>query len=88
MSECDIPAKYDLETIEAVVLRIAAELHPEHFPLGGFTLKIVSDPDDAREVETVAKAIDSLREFGLVKDRGGEIVELTPAALRAVALFG
>jgi len=50
-------------------------------------MKIVSDPDDGREVETVARAIRNLREFSLFRDRDDEIVEPTQAALRAVALL-
>lgn len=50
-------------------------------------MRIVSDPDDGREVETVAQAIRNLRQFSLFRDRDDEIVEPTQAALRAVALL-
>jgi hypothetical protein len=83
----DTPPKYDLAIVESAVLEIAAELHPEHLSAGELTLRIVSDPDDDREVETAGKAIRGLREFGLFKVRDDEIVEPTPAALRAVALL-
>jgi hypothetical protein len=79
--------KYDTATVEAVLLEIAAELHPERLSSGLLTLRIVSNPDDDREVETAAQAIRNLREFGLFKVRDDEIVEPTPAALRAVALL-
>ena len=82
-----IPPEYNLKIVEDAVLDIAAELHPEHLSVGELSLKIVGDPDDSREVETVAQAIRTLREFGLVKDRDDEIVELTPAAIHAVALL-
>jgi hypothetical protein len=40
-----------------------------------------------RRVETATQAIHNLREVGLLKDRDDEIVEPTPAGLRAVALL-
>ncbi len=87
MTDSEIPAKYDVSKVEAVILEVAAELHPEHLSTGGLLLKIVGNPDDGREVETGAQAIRNLREYGLFKDRNDEIVEPTPAALRAVALL-
>lgn len=85
--ESDTPPKYSLKIVEAVILEIAAELHPQHLTARELSLRILSDPDDGREVETAAEAIRSLREFGLFKGRDDEIVEPTPAALRAVALL-
>ena len=79
--------KYDVATVECAILEVAAELHPQPLSADGFPLKIVGDPDDSRELETVAQAIRNLREFGLLRGRDDEIVELTPAALRAVALL-
>jgi len=87
MTDADISPNYDVAKVEAVILEIAAELHPEHLSTGGLLLKIVSDPDDAREIETGVQAIRNLREFGLFADREDEMVEPTPAALRAVALL-
>jgi hypothetical protein len=87
MSDSETPAKYDVSKVEAVVLEVAAELHPEHLSAGGLLLKIVGDPDDGREIETGEQAIGNLREFGLFCDRDDEIVEPTAAALRAVALL-
>jgi len=87
MTDSEIPAKYDVSKVEAVVLEVAAELHPEHLSTGGLLLKIVSDRDDRREIETGVRAIRNLREYGLFSDRDDEIVEPTPAALRAVALL-
>lgn len=81
------PPKYDIAIVEAVILEVAAELHPEHLSTGGLLLKIVNDPDDAKEIETGAQAIQGLREFGLFADREDEIVQPTPAALRACALL-
>jgi hypothetical protein len=81
------PPKYDIATVEAVILEIAAELHPKHLSAGGLSMRIVSNPDDDREVETAALAIRNLQEFGLFRNRADEIVEPTPAALRAVMLL-
>jgi hypothetical protein len=81
------PPKYNVAIVEAVILAVAAELHPEHLSAGGLSLRIVSDPDDSREVETAAQAIRNLREFGLFSDRDDGIVEPTQAALRALALL-
>lgn len=86
-TDSDTPPKYNLAIVEGAVLEIAAELHPEHLSAGALKLRIVSDPDDEREVETAAQAIRGLREFGLFCDRDDEIVEPTPAALHAVALL-
>jgi hypothetical protein len=81
------PPKYDVAVVEAVILEIAAELDPEHFSTGSLLLKVVGDPDDAREIETGVQAIHSLREAGLFTHRDDEIVEPTPAAVRAVKLL-
>ena len=85
-SGADLPPKYNIATVEAVILEEAAELHPDNLTATDLSLKIVSNADDSREVETVAQAIRGLREFGLFADRD-EIVEPTPAGLRAVALL-
>lgn len=81
------PPKYNVSIVEAVILEVAAELHPEHLPADELSLKVVGNPDDNRELETAALAIRGLGEFGLFKVRDDEIVEPTPAALRAVALL-
>lgn len=87
MTDRDIPAKYDVAKVEAVMLEVAAELHPERLSAGGLSLRIVGDPDDDREVETAAQAIRNLCEFGLFHVGDDGIVEPTPAALHAVALL-
>ncbi len=87
MTDRSAPPKYDVAIVEAVILEVAAELHPEHLPAGELSLKVVGNPDDSRELETAAQAIRGLREFGLFKVRDDELVEPTPAALRAVALL-
>jgi len=78
-------AKYNVAMMETVILEVTASLDPVRLSSADLTLKIVSDPDDDREVGTAAQAIRSLREIGLFADRDDEIVEPTPAALRAVA---
>lgn len=87
MTESKTSPKYDVAIVEAVILEVAAELHPEHLSTDGLSLKVVSDPGDDMEARTAAHAIRNLREFGLLKDRDDETVEPTPAALRAVALL-
>jgi hypothetical protein len=87
MANSETSPKYDVEIVEAVILEVAAELHPENLTARELSLKIVSDADDAREVETAGRAIRGLREFGLFSVRDDEIVEPTPAALRACALL-
>jgi len=79
--------KYDVAIVEAVILQVAAELHPQSLTAKELSLEIVGNADDAREVETATQAINNLREFGLFADRDDEIVEPTPAALRACALL-
>lgn len=78
---------YDVAIVEAVVLEVATELHPEHLSTEGLLRKIVSDPNNAKEIETGIQAIRNLREFGLFTQRDDEVVEPSPAALRAVALL-
>lgn len=87
MTNADTSPNYDMAKVEAVILEVVAELHPEHLPTGGVLLKVVSNSDDAREVKIGAQAIRNLREFGLFVNREDEIVEPTPAALRACALL-
>lgn len=87
MADGGIPPKYNVATVEAVLLEVAAELHPQHLTAAELSLRIVSDPDDSREVEAAARAIRNLQEFGLLCERADEIVRPTPAALRAVALL-
>jgi hypothetical protein len=81
------PPKYDVAAIEAVVLEVAAELHPEHPSTDGLLKRIVADPEDGREIATGKQAIRNLREFGLFAARDDELVEPTPAALRAIKLL-
>ena len=87
MTDSETPAKYDVAVVEAVILEVAAELHPQHLSAEDLALRIVTDPKDKRELATAAHAIRNLREFGLFSDRDEEIVEPTQAALHAVALL-
>ncbi len=81
------PPKYNVAIVEAVILEVAAELHPGSLTAKELAPMIIGDPDDAREVETAAQAIRGLCEFGLFRVRDDEVAEPTPAALRAVALL-
>ncbi|HEU4600052.1 MAG TPA: hypothetical protein VFS26_09905 [Solirubrobacterales bacterium] len=88
MSDGETSTKYDVAIVEAVVLQVVAELHPEKLTGTELALEVVADRADARELATAARAIRNLRECGLLADRDDEIVEPTPAALRACALLG
>jgi hypothetical protein len=80
-------AKYNLAAVESAALEMAIELHPQRLTARELSLRMVRNRDDNKEVETAAEAIRNLREFGLFADRDDEIVEPTPAGLRACALF-
>lgn len=79
--------QYDVAKVEAVILEVAAELHPQNLTARDLSLRIVGNANDTREIETAVQAIKGLREFGLFVVRDDEIVEPTPAALRACALL-
>lgn len=81
------PSKYKREIVEQVVLEEAIGLDPHHLTAHELCLRIVIDSDDTREVETAAQAIHGLKRVGLFHDRSDEVVEPTPAALRASALL-
>lgn len=87
MTNADTSPNYDVAKVEAVILEVAAELHPKKLTARELSLKVISDADDAREVETAAQAIEGLHEAGLFSLRTDETVEPTPAALRACALL-
>lgn len=87
MTKPDTSPNYNVAIVEAVILELAAELHPQNLTAKELALRIISDADDAREVETAAQAIRGLREFGLFADGEDEIVVPTPAGLQAVALL-
>jgi hypothetical protein len=81
------PPQYNLTTVEAVILKVVAELHPRHLPSEELWRQIVTHPEDEREVKTATRAIASLKELGLFTARADDIVEPTPAALHAFALL-
>jgi hypothetical protein len=87
MTDSELPAKYDVAKVEAVILEVAAELDPQHLTVVELTQRIVTDPDDHREIATAVRAIRDLRECGLCAPRHDEIVEPTAAAVRAVKLL-
>lgn len=87
MTDSTTPPKYNVAIVESVLLQVAADLHPQHLTARELSLRIVSDANDSREVETAAHAIRNLREFALFSAREDEIVQPTPAALRACALL-
>lgn len=83
-----IPPKYNPALVQQVILEGAIELHPQRLTVGELSLKIVADPDDSREIETVIQAICDLRRSGLLRYRNDdEVVEPTHAAFSAAAIF-
>jgi hypothetical protein len=82
------PPKYNRELVEQALLEVTVDLHPNSLSLTELTSTIAVNSGDAREVRTIATAIDGLRRCGLLRclARGG-VVEPTPAALRAIALL-
>lgn len=87
MSAGETPPQYDQAQVEVLILEIGAEAQPSALSLGEMTAKVVADERDDREKETVERAVDRLREFGLLRARSDDVVELTTPALRAVALL-
>jgi hypothetical protein len=87
MTNTGASPQYNVAIVEAVILEVGAELDPDSLTARELSLRIVSNPDDPREVETAAKAIRGLCEVGLFSDRDDEIVEPTPAAFRALELL-
>jgi hypothetical protein len=80
--------KYNVAIVEQVILEEAVELHPQRVTVDELSLKIVTDPDDSREVETARQAIRGLRDAGLFAyDDDDEVVEPTVPAIRAYALL-
>jgi hypothetical protein len=87
-ADTPIPPKYNPALVEQVILEEAIELHPQRLTVGELSLRIVADPDDRMEVETVTHAIRDLRRSGLFRYRNDDqLVEPTHAALRACALL-
>ena len=87
MTDRDTPPKYNMAIVEAVILEVAAELHPEHLSTDGLSLKIVSDPDDSRETETGPRRSAAFESSACSKTETMRSWSRHPAALRAVALL-
>lgn len=81
------PAKYDpLKVGRALLFEVIAQ-DPARLTIDKLVLRIVSDPDDRREVMTATTAVRELRIAGLVRVGDDKTVEATGAALHADALF-
>jgi hypothetical protein len=90
MTDSEIPAKYNVAKVEAVILEVVAELHEQHskqISTGWIVREIVENVADAREVETASRAIHNLREVGLFSPSDDGKVKPTPAGLHAVRLL-
>jgi hypothetical protein len=82
------PPKYNPVKVGQALLREVIELHPTHLTVDELTQRIVADPADRKEVNTVTKAMSELRQSGLLHHRDDErTVEPTPAALHAFTLL-
>jgi hypothetical protein len=81
------PPQYDLRQVEALLLEVSAEFKSKPLSVERLALRIICDPHDHKERETVTEAIRRLREVDLIRDREDDIVELTPGARRAIELF-
>ena len=102
MTDRRVPPKYNVAVVEAVILQVAAELDPEHFSTGALLLKVVSDADDAREIETgvqairkgIGKPIGSLTQLGHIRlgkrteGRSPLIKDFVPLAKLEDLVFG
>jgi hypothetical protein len=83
-----VPPKYDTATVARLILEEAGELHPQRLTAAELSARIVTDPDDRREVETAARAIRVLRRTGLFEpEDGDEIARPTRVALFSLALL-
>jgi hypothetical protein len=80
-------ANYDPTKVEQVILEEAVGLHPEQVGAEALCLRIVSDPDDSREMDVAREAIRSLRRVGVFREGKDEDVEVTPAAVRVGELL-
>lgn len=89
MSPDDVASpKYNPEIVGHAILMQVVEQHPVRLSVSELALRIISNPDDNREVEIAIHAISDLRRSGLVRYRNDDqVVEPTLAALRAVELF-
>jgi hypothetical protein len=82
------PPEYNPKLVERVILQEAVDLHPQRLTVRELALRIVIDPDDAREIETAVSAICSLKRMGLIDYRHDEkLVKPTFAALHAHELL-
>lgn len=73
--------------VEPALLKAAAEQHPTWLPASELIPKVVGNSDDPRQVRAAFAALGRLREFGVIAARSDDVVQLTPTALRAVALL-
>lgn len=84
----DIPRKSgqsEQEQIESVILHIVVERRK--IATDDLLAEAVWKPGDEREVQTAKRAIDSLREYGLLMpERDDGVLEPTPAAVKSIAL--
>ncbi|HSS04645.1 MAG TPA: hypothetical protein VLK89_05610 [Solirubrobacterales bacterium] len=87
-SNAGTPPRYNLALVTQVILEEAVDIDPEHLTVGELSLRIVTDPNDDKEVEIATQAIRDLRQSGLFRyGDDDQVVEPTPAALLAYELL-
>lgn len=81
------PAKYDRLKVGWAVLDEVIAQDPARLTVDQLVERIVSDPNDDREVMTARTAVRELRIAGLARITADESVEATGTARHAEALF-
>jgi len=80
--------KYNSAQVKRALLEEVIDLHPQRLTVAELLLRIVTDPDDTREVETASHAIRDLKRAGLIRYRNDdEVVDPTHATFCAHSLF-
>lgn len=82
-----VPPKYNPELTERAVMEVVIEAHPAFLTTAGLVSSVAVDPQDRREVDTIASAIRGLKDWGLLQDSDRKRLEPTPAALRFASLL-
>lgn len=86
MDETRSPAEDDA-TVEAAVLRQLLAHHPAQLSLDELVREVAAEPRDFSQRDAVERAVRDLGTAGLLH-RGGELVQLSRAALRFDQLLG
>lgn len=74
-------AQYDRATVARLMFEEAVELLPQRLTASELSMRIVLNPDDAREMETACAAIGDLLRARLIRRRQRGLVEPTLVAV-------